>query len=100
MKAKYINPYTEIFKTETELANLGQTELDKYESSLKVYRDLKGVIDTAFDEGKLEGKLEGIQESKLAIAQNLLKSPLSDEEIASYTGLTTQQIQQLRAQIN
>ncbi|SFC64729.1 conserved hypothetical protein (putative transposase or invertase) [Flexibacter flexilis DSM 6793] len=82
----------EIFKeafNKAELANLGQTELDKYESSLKVYRDLKGVIDTAFDEGKLEGKLE--------IARKLLKSPLSDEEIASYTGLTVEQIRLLKA---
>ena len=36
-----------------ELSKLGQTDLDKYENSLKVYRDLKAVLDTAFDEGKL-----------------------------------------------
>nr|GFD34370.1 hypothetical protein [Tanacetum cinerariifolium] len=47
-----------------ELANLGQADLDKYESSLKVYRDLKGVIDTAFDEGKTEGKLETARQLK------------------------------------
>ena len=33
--------------------------LDQYENSLKVYRDLKGIIDTAYDEGKMEGLIEG-----------------------------------------
>jgi len=47
-----------------ELSKLGQIELDKYENSLKVYRDLKGVIDTAFDEGKIEGKIETAKEFK------------------------------------
>ena len=53
-----------------ELAKLGQSEMDKYESSLKIYRDLKGVMDTAFDEGKLEGKLEGIEEALKKTARN------------------------------
>lgn len=34
-----------------ELANMVPAERDKYEASLKVYRDLKNVIDTACDEG-------------------------------------------------
>ncbi len=45
--------FTEAFE-KAELAKLDQTELDSYENSLKIYRDLKGVIDTAFEEGKLE----------------------------------------------
>ncbi|PDS21876.1 hypothetical protein B0A78_13465, partial [Flavobacterium columnare NBRC 100251 = ATCC 23463] len=43
--------FTQAFE-KAELANFGQWELDKYESSLKVYRDLKSIIDTAFDDGK------------------------------------------------
>jgi predicted transposase/invertase (TIGR01784 family) len=38
--------------------------MDKYESSLKLYRDLKGVIDTAFIEGRSEGKIEGLEEGR------------------------------------
>ncbi|KAK3582547.1 hypothetical protein CHS0354_024101 [Potamilus streckersoni] len=45
-----------------ELAKLGQAEMDKYEYSLKVFRDNKNTFDyaveTAFGEGMLEGKLE------------------------------------------
>jgi predicted transposase/invertase (TIGR01784 family) len=36
------------------------------------------------------------QQAKLEIAKNLLKSSLSNEEIANYTGLTIKQIEQLR----
>jgi predicted transposase YdaD len=58
-----------ILKEKAELAKFGSIERDKYETSLKNYRDLKSVIDTAFDDGKLEGlldgKLEGLLEGKL-----------------------------------
>jgi predicted transposase/invertase (TIGR01784 family) len=47
-----------------ELAKFGQEEMDKYESILKLYRDLKGVIDTAFIDGRSEGKIEGLEEGR------------------------------------
>jgi predicted transposase/invertase (TIGR01784 family) len=78
--------FTQAFE-KAELAKLGQVELDKYENSLKVYRDLKGVIDTAFEEGKLEGKLE--------IAKALKKSGVSTELIVTATGLTKNEIDKL-----
>ena len=74
-----------------ELANLGQSELDNYENSLKSYRDLKNVIDTAFDEGKLEGKLEGI----LEIAKAMKFKGLSIIDIAELTGLSKGDIERL-----
>ena len=70
-----------------ELSKLGQAELDKYESSLKVYRDLKGVLDTAFDEGKIEGKIE--------IAKQAKKMGLSTSDISKLTGLTEEEINKL-----
>jgi predicted transposase/invertase (TIGR01784 family) len=54
---------------------------------LKIYRDLKGVIDTAFDEGKLEGKLE--------TAKSLKKLGVSIETIIAATGLTKEEIERL-----
>ncbi|MCA0428832.1 MAG: hypothetical protein LCH37_15455, partial [Bacteroidetes bacterium] len=78
-----------------ELAKLGQAELEKYESSLKIYRDLKGVMDTAFDEGKLEGKLEGIEEALKTTARNAKQMGLSTEEIAKLTGLSSKEIEKL-----
>ena len=74
-----------------ELANLRQSELDKYENSLNVYRDLKGVIDTAFDEGRMEGKMEG----KVEIAKQAKSMGLSMNDIVKLTGLSEELINRL-----
>ncbi len=78
--------FTQAF-AKAELAKYGAAERDNYESSLKIYRDLKGVIDTAFDEGKLEGKL--------AVAQQLKASGVSVEIIVQATGLSKAEIEVL-----
>lgn len=74
-----------------EIAKYGPIELDKYEDSLKMYRDLKGVIDTAFDEGKLEGKLEG----KIETAKSLKLLGIATDIISKSTGLTNEEIERL-----
>jgi predicted transposase/invertase (TIGR01784 family) len=66
-----------------ELAKFGQTELANYENSLKIYRDLKGVIDTAFDEGKLE------------MIRAFKKAGASIETIIQATGLSKDEIENL-----
>ena len=66
-----------------ELAKFGQVELANYESSLKVYRDLKAVIDTAFTDGKTE----------VAKLMKLENEPI--EKIIKYTGLTKVEIDKL-----
>jgi len=96
----------EVFNTafeKAELAKFGQSELFSYESSLKTYRDLKGVIDTAFDEGKMEGIIEGIiegkkegrLEEKLEVVLRLKKIGMDVETIIAATGLTKEEIQNL-----
>ena len=84
----------EIFKqafAKAELAMYGAAERGKYESSLKIYRDLKGVIDTAFDEGKLEGKLE----RTLEVAKQLKENGVTVDIIVKATGLSKEEIEQL-----
>jgi predicted transposase/invertase (TIGR01784 family) len=76
-----------------EIAKYGPNELDKYEDSLKTYRDLKGVIDTAFDEGKLEGLEEGKKEGKLETAKSFKKLGVSIEIIIKATGLSKEEIE-------
>lgn len=66
-----------------ELANLGQAELDKYGSSLKVYRDLKGMIATPFDEGKRD------------VARLMKSGGESIEKTVRYTGLSEDEINKL-----
>jgi predicted transposase/invertase (TIGR01784 family) len=70
-----------------ELAKFEPAERENYENSLKIYRDLKGVIDTAYDEGKLEGKLE--------IAKSAKQMGLKVEDIIKLTGLTKEEIERL-----
>ena len=67
-------------------------EKEQYEDSLKSYRDLKNVIDTAYDEGELKGKLEAQKEMVLkGIARGLDNSMIAD-----LSGLTEIEVEELR----
>ncbi len=89
--------------TKAELGNLDRTAHMEYENSLKVYRDLKNVIDTATDTGvnrgyqlgKMEGIMEGKMEEKIKIAQSLKKMGMSSEIIIQATGLTKEEIEKI-----
>jgi predicted transposase/invertase (TIGR01784 family) len=82
--------FTQAFE-KAELAKFNQSELNNYESSLKIYRDLKGVIDTAYSDGKLEGKLE----MSIEIAKALKNSGISIDVIIKTTGLSKGDIEKL-----
>ncbi|MEO7310337.1 MAG: hypothetical protein ABIX01_08075 [Chitinophagaceae bacterium] len=85
--------FTQAFE-KAELAKFDQTELDSYENSLKNYRDLKGIIDTAFEEGKIEGKMEG----KIDVAKSAKRMGLSTADIVTLTGLSESEINRLKFQ--
>jgi predicted transposase/invertase (TIGR01784 family) len=73
-----------------EIAKFSPEEKEQYEESLKSYRDLKNVIDTAYDEGEAKGKIEGKIEEKITNIVNALKrGRLSIEEIAEDFNTTT-----------
>ena len=71
-----------------EIARFSPEEVRSYEDSLKIYRDLKNSIDTAHDEGKIEGKIEMITE--------MLKNAEPIEKIIRYSGLTKEQIEAIK----
>ena len=75
-----------------EIAKFTPEEASAYEDSLKVYRDLKNSIDTAREEGR--------EEAMVKTALNMLSDDLPIETIARYTGLTVDQIGQLRKDSN
>lgn len=75
-----------------EIAKFNSLELERYEDSLKVYRDLKNVIDTAVDEAQTKGKIEG----KIEIALIMINSNEPIEKIKAYTGLTEEEISKLK----
>ena len=48
-----------------EIASFKTEERNDYEESLKIYRYLKNVTDTAYGEGKIEGKIEGLNKEQI-----------------------------------
>ena len=96
MKARYVNPFTDFgFKEKAEIANYSTEERDEYEQSLKAYRDLKGVIDNAFDEGIEKGKIEGKIEGKYEVAKSMKLAGEPIAKIMLYTGLSEEEINEL-----
>jgi predicted transposase/invertase (TIGR01784 family) len=82
--------FTQAFE-KAELAKFNQTELDSYESSLKIFRDNKAVFDyardTAFDEGKIERTNE--------IAKKMKLRGIPSKDISDITGLSENEINNL-----
>jgi len=81
------NIFLKLFQT-AEIAKFTQAEYNDYENSLKYYRDLKNSLDTAKEEGKIEGKIE--------IAKEMLEDNEPVEKIMKYTGLTKKEIEELK----
>ena len=85
---------------------------EKYEDSKKCYRDIKNSMDTAFEEGKEEGKVEGKEEGlkqgeikglkkgriegKKAIIIDVIRKGVSKdisiETLTDLTGLTEKEV--------
>jgi predicted transposase/invertase (TIGR01784 family) len=63
--------------------------------NLKTYRDFKSTVDTAFDEGKLEGIIEGEIKGKLETAKSLKLLGIDSDIISKSTGLTKEEIEKL-----
>jgi len=95
--------FEKLFET-AEIAKFTPAQIRSYEDSLKYYRDLKNSLDTAREEGllegriegKLEGKEEGKEERNLEIAKQMLLDGESSEKIMKYTGITLQQLDNLK----
>ena len=58
--------------TKAEIANYNAKELSEYEESLKVYRDIKNVLDTAFDEGEKIAELTGLPTTTIVQLRQLV----------------------------
>jgi predicted transposase/invertase (TIGR01784 family) len=74
----------------------------EFKSDLKRYEQEKQMpyITSIERMGIEEGRKEGRDEEKKAIALNLLKQGISVEMIAQATGLTVIQLQEMQAQVN
>lgn len=86
----------EIFKllfNSAELANFTADERAKYQLDMTTERDIKNQIEFARDEGREEGRVEGIRLSAL----NMLKDNLPVDTICRYTGLSEEEVEALRS---
>jgi predicted transposase/invertase (TIGR01784 family) len=86
-----------------EIAKYSKEDRESYEESLKYYRDLKNVVDTAYDEGEIKGEIKGIIKGKIEgkiernyeVAKEMKADGVSFEKIARYTGLSETEIENL-----
>ena len=97
---------------EAEIARFTPQEQREYEASKKAYRDIKNSVDTAKREGIAEGMEKGMKQGmekgmkqgmekgmkqrSLEIARNLLSLGLPVDQITQATGLTEEEIKQLK----
>ncbi len=86
--------FTQAFE-KAELARFGEVEMENYEYSLKIFRDNKAVydyaIDTAFDEGKIEGK----NNRNIEVAKALKANGMDISFIIEITNLSKEEIEKL-----
>jgi len=76
--------FERVFKI-AEISKFTPVEKNAYEDSLKSYRDLINVIDTAFIEGKIEGKIE--------IVKTMIQKGYNVSQISDITGLSVDEIE-------
>ena len=90
-----------------EVAALSKEDREKYDESLRKYRDTISVMEGQYLEGKeaglAEGMAEGLEkgmekglaEGKFEIARNMKADKLPIETIIKYTGLSAEEIEAL-----
>jgi predicted transposase/invertase (TIGR01784 family) len=82
-----------------EIAKFSVEEKQIYEESLKYYRDLKNVVDTAIMEGEIKGEIKGevkgIIKGKIEVAKTMKGRGMDIKTIAEITGLSESEIEQL-----
>ena len=68
---------------------------ERYEDSLKAFRDMKNTLDNAKKEGLEEGFIKGERNKAIEIAKNLLEMKMPFETIMKATGLSMEEIVKL-----
>jgi predicted transposase/invertase (TIGR01784 family) len=88
---------------QAEIANYSEQEYQEYEHSLKIYRDLNNVIETAETKGEKRGKAEGLVEGEARkvreIARTMLEERLPIDLIVKITQLSQKEIEQLKNEV-
>jgi predicted transposase/invertase (TIGR01784 family) len=83
-----------------EIARFTPEQVRSYEDSLKYYRDMKNSLDTAFEEGRMEGREEGERNTQIEIAKKLLALGMDTNTVSKITGLTLDEISRIEPEGN
>lgn len=75
-----------------EIAKFTPDQVRSYEDSLRYYRDINASLDTKYEEGKIEGKIE----EKRELAVKLINKGYSNFDILELTGISEDEILKLR----
>lgn len=78
-----------------EVAKLTSQQYDAYLKSIAEYSEAKATLDTAFLEGKAEGKAEGEHAKAIDIAKTMLVKGFDVATIAEITNLQAAEIEAL-----
>lgn len=80
---------------QAEVANLTKKEMEAYDESQKVYWDNYAVLESTKKIAAQEGREEGREEERLAIALSMKKKNIPIDIIAETTKLSKEQIEEL-----
>ena len=95
---------------EAEIARFSPLEMREYEASKKAYRDIKNSVDTAkrqgiaegmkqgMEKGMKQGMKQGMEQRSLEIARKMLAKGMDAASVMEITGLSAEQMQQLKAE--
>ena len=90
--------FTRLFE-QAEIARFTPDETRIYEESLKHYRDMRNVVNSAErrgrEEGREEGRKEGRKDAKYEAAGKMKAKGFASADIAEITGLTTAEIESI-----
>ena len=87
--------FKKAFRT-AELAAMPEEERELYEHDLHDYWTYLATLETAENKGMAKGRAEGEAQKALAIARNLKREGLDEALIAKATGLSLEEIKQLK----
>ncbi|MCT4614831.1 MAG: PD-(D/E)XK nuclease family transposase, partial [Marinifilaceae bacterium] len=94
--------FKKLFNT-AKIANFSGTEKDQYEESLKHYRDIKNIVDTAKEEGikqgeikgRIEGKIEGREELEIEAILGMEKQNIKIKTITKVLNISVEKVEKI-----
>ena len=87
--------FKRLFKT-AEIATFTPEERIKYENDMTTERDIQNYISYAREKGIEEGRAEGMEKGLLEAARNMLAEGFSIDLVVKCTGLSVEQVKELK----